>query len=510
MSTVTAIPAAEYLRMSTEDQQYSISNQRQRIREYADKNGFVVVKTYEDPGKSGVMIKHRDGLSGLLQDVVSGKAPFKAILVYDVSRWGRFQNPDEAAHYEFICSSSGIPLHYCGEQFNNDGTASSSILKSLKRSMAAEFSRELGEKVFRGKTHIVKLGYWVGGPPGYGYRRRLVTEDGKLQQVLKTGEQKILKTSRIRLVLGPRKEVQAVRLMYSMAANGKTYTEIARELQRREIFLHGSRWHITTIRNILVNPKYAGCNVWNRHTQRLDQPQRQVAPELWIRKPLAFPPIVDQITYDRVQKAVQRMWDTRWTANKVLRKVLRLWKTKGRLSESFFLRARGGMPCCNTIHRFFGTYQELYARIGYKLDPMRVFSVEQAKRSATLRRNLAEELRKLFPDHVKILLTWRGKRSILRIDNAFFVSILFCRRDNDGPNYFWAAQPAKHERDYITLVCLLNRRYDRVLHYYIARKTGDWRFRALHLDSPMLRNAIKLETLSDFYPIVKRLADAIV
>lgn len=127
------------------------------------------MKTYTDPGKSGVIIKNRPALRELLKDVVSGNTGYKAILVYDVSRWGRFPNNDEAAHYEFLCSSSGIPLHYCAEPFANDGTAPSSLFKALKRSMAAEYSRELGEKVLRGKTRIAQLGFWVGGAPGYGY-----------------------------------------------------------------------------------------------------------------------------------------------------------------------------------------------------------------------------------------------------------------------------------------------------------------------------------------------------
>ncbi len=196
MSPNIPIPAAQYLRMSTEDQQYSIANQRIRIQEYAKYHDFNIIKTYEDPGKSGVIIKHRKGLSALLKDVVSGDAKFRAILVYDVSRWGRFQNPDEAAHYEFLCASSGIPLHYCAEQFSNDGTASSSIFKAFKRSMAAEFSRELGEKVVRGKTRLAQMGFWMGGPPGFGYRRRMVSAEGKLKDVLIPGQQKSLKTDR--------------------------------------------------------------------------------------------------------------------------------------------------------------------------------------------------------------------------------------------------------------------------------------------------------------------------
>jgi DNA invertase Pin-like site-specific DNA recombinase len=226
------IPAAQYVRMSDEAQQYSIENQKAAILEYAARHGFAVVKTYADAGKSGVIAKHRTALHELLKDVVNGNAEYKAILVYDVSRWGRFPNSDEAAHYEFLCSSAGIPLHYCAEPFANDGTASSSILKALKRSMAAEFSRELGEKVFRGKVRLVQLGFWVGASAGYGYRRLMVSAEGKRKQILKHGERKSLTTDRVILVPGPRNEVECVRRIFSMVLDGFSRTEIARELNR--------------------------------------------------------------------------------------------------------------------------------------------------------------------------------------------------------------------------------------------------------------------------------------
>ena len=139
------VPAAQYVRMSDEQQQYSLENQKAAIQEYADVHGFEIVKTYADAGKSGVAATRRSALRELLKDVDTGDAKYKAILVYDVSRWGRFPNNDEAAYYEFLCFSSGIPLHYCAEPFANDGTASSALLKALKRSMAAEFSREFSE-----------------------------------------------------------------------------------------------------------------------------------------------------------------------------------------------------------------------------------------------------------------------------------------------------------------------------------------------------------------------------
>jgi DNA invertase Pin-like site-specific DNA recombinase len=504
MSTSVPILAAQYLRMSAEDQQYSIKNQTIRIQEYAHNNGFSIIKTYEDPGKSGVILKHRKGLSALLKDVVSGDAKFRAILVYDVSRWGRFQNPDEAAHYEFLCSHSGIPLHYCAEQFSNDGTASSSILKALKRSMAAEFSRELGEKVVRGKTLLAKMGFWMGGPPGYGYRRRMVSVEGKLKEILVSGQQKSLKTDRITLILGPRKEVETVRMIFSLAAEGKSCTDIVRTLNSKNILINGKQWNDVTILDFLNNPKYTGSNVWNRRTQRLDTPRRLVEPQYWIGKPLAFPPIVDQETFEQAQATLRRMRDSRWSADKILRKIRRLLKAKGRLSERLLMTARG-MPCTNTIRQYFGTYQQLYEKIGYELEPLHVFRVEQAQRSASLRRALGDELRTLFPDHVAVILSRRGKRSILRVDDIFMVSILFCRQEKTEVGRYWAVQPAPAERDCITLICLLNRRYDRVLHYHMIPKTGSWKHRSIYLNSPLLCETVKLERLSDFYVTVKKM-----
>ena len=113
MATDRPIPAAQYVRMSTEHQQYSLENQSLAIQTYADSHDFEIVQTYADSARSGVVLRHRAGLQQLLQDVVRGSSGFRAILVYDVSRWGRFQDTDESAHYEFLCKSAGVPVHYC-------------------------------------------------------------------------------------------------------------------------------------------------------------------------------------------------------------------------------------------------------------------------------------------------------------------------------------------------------------------------------------------------------------
>ena len=90
MAKSDLVPAAQYVRMSTDRQQYSLENQSAAIETYAGLHGFEIVRTYADAAKSGVILRHRSGLQSLLRDVVSGSVPFKAVLVYDVSRWGRF------------------------------------------------------------------------------------------------------------------------------------------------------------------------------------------------------------------------------------------------------------------------------------------------------------------------------------------------------------------------------------------------------------------------------------
>ena len=139
------IRAAEYVRMSTEHQRYSTENQSDEIRKYASSRGIEIVKTYADSGKSGRRIDGRAALKQLIDDVQSGRADFQTILVSDVSRWGRFPDADESAYYEYICKRAGIAVQYCVEQFENDASPVSTIVKGAKRAMAGEYSRELSE-----------------------------------------------------------------------------------------------------------------------------------------------------------------------------------------------------------------------------------------------------------------------------------------------------------------------------------------------------------------------------
>ena len=119
-----------------------------------------IVRTYADEGKSGLNIEGRESLRRMLDDVTSGNADYEVILVYDVSRWGRFQDADQSAYYEYVIKQHRIRVEYCAEMFKNDGSTASVIIKNVKRAMAGEYSRELSKKVFLGQCRLIQLGWF--------------------------------------------------------------------------------------------------------------------------------------------------------------------------------------------------------------------------------------------------------------------------------------------------------------------------------------------------------------
>lgn len=286
--------AAEYVRMSTEHQQYSTENQADKIREYAARRGIEIVRTYADEGKSGLRIDGRLALQRLIKDVETGAADFQIILVYDISRWGRFQDADESAYYEYICRRAGIQVAYCAEQFENDGSPVSTIVKGVKRAMAGEYSRELSAKVFAGQCRLIELGYRQGGPAGYGLRRVLIDQTGSMKSELARGEHKSLQTDRVILMPGPDPEIQIVNQIYRWFIDeGISESEIASRLNGKCILTDlGREWTRSTVREVLSNEKYIGNNVYNRISFKLKKHRVANTPDMWIKKEGAFEAIV--------------------------------------------------------------------------------------------------------------------------------------------------------------------------------------------------------------------------
>lgn len=285
---------ASYVRMSTEHQNYSTKNQMDAITTYADENDMEIVATFSDQGKSGLTIKGRAGLSSLLTVVNSGDAPFSDILVYDVSRWGRFQNSDESAYYEYQCTLHDIKIHYCSENFDNDGSPLATIIKSLKRAMAGEYSRELSVKVFAGQCRLVKMGFRQGGAPGYGLRRMVIDEFGNRKQILERNQHKNIQTDRVILVPGPQEEVDTVNKIFELYVRKKiSVISIVNFLNENEIKTdRDTPWTDTTVTTILKNEKYIGNNIYNRSSAKLQSSLKKNKKEDWIRVDGCFEPVV--------------------------------------------------------------------------------------------------------------------------------------------------------------------------------------------------------------------------
>jgi DNA invertase Pin-like site-specific DNA recombinase len=365
------IRAAEYVRMSTEHQRYSTLNQAARIRDYARTRGYEVVRTYADEGISGLTLRERPALQRLLEDVDAGDRGFDALLVYDVSRWGRFQDPDESAAYELRCRRAGVSVHYCAEQFENDGSIASTIIKSVKRAMAGEYSRELSVRVFAGGANLIRHGFRQGGSAGFGLRKMLVDEAGSPKHLLRKGERKSIATDRIILVPGPRREIAIVGEIFERFTAGWNELRIAADLNHRRILTdHGRRWTARVVYEILTNEKYIGNNVWARTSTRLKQRSVRNDRDQWIRSDGAFEAIVDPELFRRAGELIFRR--SRKTSNEAMLDALRdALARRGNLSETI-IRSQPGMASTQCYHQRFGGLLEAYRQIGFS--PPRDFS----------------------------------------------------------------------------------------------------------------------------------------
>jgi DNA invertase Pin-like site-specific DNA recombinase len=490
--------------MSTEHQQYSLENQSTAIQAYAESHGFEVVLTYSDAARSGLILRRRAGLRQLLQDVVAGTAPYKAILVYDVSRWGRFQDTDESAHYEFLCKSAGVPVHYCAETFANDGSLPSLIMKALKRTMAGEYSRELGVKVLAGQKRLARLGFKQGGVPGYGLRRMLVSAAGTAKQQLASGERKSITTDRVILGPGPAHEVQVVKGIYRMLVSEKlSIPAIARELNRRAIRYNGaSEWDYQAVHAVLTSPKYVGCHAFGRTSCKLSTPPVRLPKSEWVLTPGAFEAIIDDATFTEAQRILQAR-----TFNKSDRDVLdnlrSLLASQGRLSLHL-IKNSADAPSPSTYRLRFGSLRKAYELIGYGR-PDQFGPIDLRRRTQALRDELIAQIATMFPDEVSIVRRGGRWRSRLRMRSGLMVSVLIARCVHVWKRSVrWQLDPVHHESRLVTLLARLDEENRSFLDFHILPDVDRGRSFHLCLGDPWLERGQPLYDLNVFCEVVNR------
>lgn len=453
----------------------------------------MIVRTYIDR-VSGLQLRNRPGLSALLHDVECGDCGFRAVLVLDVSRWGRFQNGDEGAHYEFLCKMLGVDVHYCSESFINDNEIPTFILKSLKRSMAAEYSRDLSAKSFLGQRKLVQLGFVVGASCKYGYRRMAISTDSSRTQILSGGESKSLSSDRIKLVLGPSEEVGAVREIFRMSMTGKSSSAIAAEMNRRQIMYRpGKPWAGYAIQHILTDRGYTGTYTWNRTTRKLGTREKRNPPEQWIVVPNAFPAIVSDRLFDRAQ-ALRRK-SPRYTEEQVLDRVRQIVVHPDPSAMT--------SPCLLTLRRRLVGLSLLRSHGGISWKP----GMPTIRRTGmNLRNRVFDELLTLFPKCVSEFHLPGKNRPLLKLSNDTIVSVLICRQVNTATGLSrWRLDSIGAEREFVTLMCLAG---PRQVQYFMLPYNNAPDHCVISSHSPLFRMSVKLASLKEFYRTATALSES--
>jgi DNA invertase Pin-like site-specific DNA recombinase len=492
--------AAEYVRMSTDHQKYSTQNQQDAIAAYAANRGLAIVCTYKDEGKSGLHIERREALQRLIGDVKARRTEFQFILVYDVSRWGRFQDVDESAYYEFICKEAGVQVLYCAEQFENDGSLASAIHKTLRRGMAGEFSRDLSTKVFAGQCRIVRLGFHKGGPPGYGLRRFLL-DDGRIPKMqLERGQQKSLQTDRIVLVPGPPAEVEIVRRIFSAFVEGRKSVRLItwglNELQIPNAL--GNPWSTRNVADILTNERYIGNIIFNRTSFKLQQKRVVNPPEMWVRRDNAFEPIVSPETF----AAAQMLIDQRRRLRSEQQKLSRLkaaQREKERLSEEIRAATRDARRP-KPFEERFGSLGTAHRMSAYQPKPPNYVNDPEARIGSIVR---------FVATAVISGIETRGARAIYS-DEACLVTIDGYLRMAIGiawsaPNgihgVFWSIRLRREIESHLTLIIRMDAANEEVQAYYLlpSNDLSHGKKRQLRLSNLVFRDACRFEDLEALY-----------
>lgn len=461
--------AAQYLRMSTEHQRYSTENQKTAIAAYAARHGMILVQTYTDGGRSGLTLRGRPALQKLLDDVAGGSAGYDAVLVYDISRWGRFQDTDESAAYEFMCRRAGIQVIYCAEPFQAGDAPLLDVLKSVKRCMAGEFSRELGEKVYRGQRRIASMGYHQGGSAPYALRRARVDESRGVRAVMESGQSKVLSTDRVILIPGPVREQRVVRDIFRQFAElERSMPEIAADLNAKGIrSVSGGRWYRQSVRRILRNERYAGTCMWGQSSERLKTRRKRSDPTQWIRVEEAIAPIVPRELWSRVQRRLGRLAGG-LPDEEVLAQLRELLRREGHLSSAM-IDGDNGLPSSKLYQRRFGGLQRVYQAIGYVPRTKARWHASYSRNSSVRKRVLGELLGGLHARGASLETSGR----LLRVDRKLCLAVVSaCHQKARSGHSRWVIHRHGYGDADLFLVLRMAQNADQIMGYYLLPRAS--------------------------------------
>jgi DNA invertase Pin-like site-specific DNA recombinase len=326
--------AVAYYRHSAEDkQENSVPIQREHAQKFADQNNIEIIHEEADEGISG-LIANRPGFKRLLNDwVQNSDAPqFDYVLFYDISRWGRFQDQNEGAHYAFICKNYGKTLVNVSRGFPKEGQQmTNSLVDAIDRFMAAEYSRVLSEKVWYGCIKVSKDGYSAGGAACYGMARLLLDENKKPIRILKKGEHKMISNQRVTFTPVGDETTKAVQKMFKLLVEDwYNPREIAEWLNKENIpSASGGKWNKEKVLKILTNETYTGSRVYNKTWHRLKQKSKRNPRSEWTVCKNAFKAIVSEELFIKAQEHLYWLMPSKWKKGIYTVKTIRkLFKTE--------------------------------------------------------------------------------------------------------------------------------------------------------------------------------------
>jgi DNA invertase Pin-like site-specific DNA recombinase len=267
-----------YARVSSErqDTDLSISAQLRALREYASRNGHIVVKEYVDEAESGRSID-RPAFKQMIVTARQKTLPFEAILVWKLSRFAR--NREDSIIYKSLLRKQGIQVISINEPVED--TPSGRLLEGIIEVIDEFYSANLSQDVLRGQRENASRGFYNGGRAPYGYIRVKV-QDGSI--------------SRTKLEPDP-KTAPIVQRIFRECLEGKGLKAIARGLNADGLPSRtGKKWGATSLEKILHNEAYTGVLVWGKRAKT----HWRLTDGL-VRTEGAWPALLDRATFEQAQ-----------------------------------------------------------------------------------------------------------------------------------------------------------------------------------------------------------------
>ena len=275
---INATPAALYARVSSDrqDVDLSVAAQLRALRDYAERNGFRVVREYVDEAESG-RIANRPQFRKMLDEAKAQDAPFEEILVWKFSRFTRKR--EHAVAFKSMLRRRGIRVTSITE--HADDTPTGKLMEAIIESVDEFYSDNLAQEVTRGMREAASRGFWVATWAPYGYKKVHVPDGGK---------------TRPRLELDPPKD-GVVRRIFDAAISGQSVLDITRWLNDEGIpTTNGKPWLKTTVHRLLTNEAYTGTLVWGLNAKDGAPP---------VRVEDAFPAIVSRREFERLGRVME-------------------------------------------------------------------------------------------------------------------------------------------------------------------------------------------------------------